>query len=95
MSTCNNVISRQEFDDLKNDVKDLKKVFDKINSIAISTEKLAVEMKYMREAQTKMDSRITTIEEKPVKRYDSIVTYIITTIIGAVIGFFISLIKIK
>lgn len=88
-------ISRQEFDDLKNDVKDLKKVFDKINSIAISTEKLAIEMKYMREAQAKMDSRITTIEEKPVKRYDSIVTYVITTVIGAAIGFFISLIKIK
>lgn len=88
-------ISRQEFDDLKNDVKDLKKVFDKINSIAISTEKLAVEMKYMREEQAKMDSRITTIEEKPVKRYDSIVTYIITTIIGAVIGFLVSLLKTK
>lgn len=88
-------ISRQEFDDLKNDVKDLKKVFDKINSIAMSTEKLAIEMKYMREAQAKMDSRITTIEEKPVKRYDSIVTYVITTVIGAAIGFFISLIKIK
>lgn len=86
-------ISRQEFDDLKSDVKDLKKVFDKINSIAISTEKLAIEMKYMREEQTKMDGRITTIEEKPVKRYDSIVTYIITTIIGAIIGFLVSLIK--
>lgn len=86
-------ITRQEFDDLKNDVKDLKKVFDKINSIAISTEKLAIEMKYMREEQTKMDGRITTIEEKPVKRYDSIVTYIITTIIGAIIGFLVSLIK--
>ena len=86
-------ISRQEFDDLKNDVRDLKKVFDRINSIAISTEKLAVEMKYMREEQTKMDSRIKTIEEKPVKRYDSIVTYIITTIIGAIIGFLVSLIK--
>lgn len=56
-------ISRQEFDDLKNDVKGLKKVFDKINSIAISTEKLAIEMKYMREEQNKMDSRIKTIEE--------------------------------
>ncbi len=90
-----NVITRQEFDDLKNDVKDLKKVFDRINSIAISTEKLAVEMKYMREEQTKMDGRITTIEEKPVKRYDSIITYIITAIIGAIIGFIGSLIKIK
>ena len=88
-------ISRQEFDDLKNDVKDLKKVFDRINSIALSTEKLAMEMKYMREEQAKMDARINTIEEKPVKRYDSIITYIITTIIGAIIGSIISLIKIK
>ena len=95
MSTCNNVISRQEFEDLKNDVKDLKKVFDRINNIALSTEKLATEMKYMREEQTKMDSRISKIEEKPVKRYDSIVTYIITTVIGAIIGAIISLIKIK
>ena len=79
-------ISRQEFDDLKNDVKELKRVFEKINSIAMSTEKLAIEMKYMREEQNKLDGRITTIEEKPVKRYDSIITYIITTIIGAIIG---------
>ena len=57
-------ISRQEFDDLKNDVKDLKQVFDRINSIAISTEKLIVEMKYMREEQNKVDARITIIEEK-------------------------------
>lgn len=88
-------ISRQEFDALKDDVKDLKKVFDKINTIAMSTEKLAIEMKYMREEQTKLDSRITTIEEKPVKRYDSIVTYIITTIIGIVIGVIASLLKLK
>lgn len=88
-------ISRQEFDDLKSDVKDLKKVFDKINNIAISTEKLAIEMKYMREEQAKMDSRITTIEEKPVKRYDSVVTYIITTVIGTIIGVIVSLLKLK
>lgn len=88
-------ITRQEFDDLKNDVKDLKKVFDKINSIAISTEKLAIEMKYMREEQLKQDKRIAAIEEKPVKRYDTVVTYIITTIIGIVIGVVASLLKLK
>ena len=88
-------VSRQEFDDLKNDVKDLKKVFDKINTIAVSTEKLAIEMKYMREEQNKLDSRITTIEEKPVKRYDTVITYIITTIIGIIIGVVASLLKLK
>ena len=88
-------ISRQEFDALKDDVKDLKKVFDKINSIAMSTEKLAIEMKYMREEQDKLDSRVTTIEQKPVKRYDTVVTYIITTIIGIIIGVIASLLKLK
>ena len=88
-------VSRQEFDDLKRDVKDLQKVFDKITNIAISTEKLAVEMKYMREEQVKADKRLTALEEKPVKRYDSIVTYIITTVIGTIIGYFVSLIKTK
>lgn len=31
-------ISRQEFDNLKNDVNDLKKVFDRINSIELYKE---------------------------------------------------------
>jgi len=89
-------ISRQEFDDLKNDVRELKKVFEKINIIATSTEKLAIEMKYMREEQNKLDNRITTIEQKPVKRLDNIVSYIVTTIIGAILGFIINIaLKIK
>ena len=88
-------ISRQEFVDLKNEVKDLKKVFDQITSIALSTERLAIEMKYMREKQDKLDNRITAIEEKPVKRYDTVITYIITTIIGIVIGVIASLLKLK
>ena len=95
MKEIKNEISRQEFVDLKNEVKDLKKVFDQINSIALSTEKLAIEMKYMREKQDKLDNRITAIEEKPVKRYDTVVTYIITTIIGIVIGVIASLLKLK
>lgn len=79
-------ITRQEFDDLKSDVKDLHKVFDQITAMTVSVEKLAVEMKYMREEQTKMDKRVTTMEEKPVKRYDNLVTNVITTIVGLVIG---------
>lgn len=88
-------ISRQEFEDLKSDVKDLHQVFDRITNIAMATEKLAIEMKYMREEQTKMDKRITTMEEKPIKRYDTVVTNIITTIVGLVIGAVAMLIGLK
>lgn len=95
-------ISRQEFEDLKEKVKGLEKVFDKISNIAISTEKLAIEIKYIREEQNKMDVRqnkvesdVAELKEKPGKRYDGIVTYIITTIVGAVIGTVVSLLKSK
>jgi hypothetical protein len=54
-------LSRQEFDNLKNIVKDLKKVYEyfffQINTIAMSTDNLAIEMKYMREEQTKLSNR--------------------------------------
>ena len=88
-------ISRQEFDDLKSDVKDLHKVFDKITEIALAVERLATEMKFMREEQTKQDERLTAVEQKPAKRYDNIVNYIITSIIGLVIGAVAMLIGLK
>ena len=86
MEKNKNEISRQEFEDLKSDVKDLHKVFDQITAMTVAVEKLAVEMKYMREEQTKADKRLTNLEEKPVKRYDNLVTNVITTIVGLVIG---------
>ena len=88
-------VTRQEFEDLKGDVKDLHKVFDKITDIAMATEKLAIEMKYMREDQNKTEQRLKELEEKPIKRYDSAVNYIITTVIGLGIGAIATLIKLK
>ena len=88
-------ITRQEFEDLKGDVKDLHKVFDKITDIAMATEKLAIEMKYMREDQNKTEQRLKELEEKPIKRYDSAINYIITTVIGLGIGAVATLIKLK
>ncbi len=79
-------VTRQEFEDLKGNVKDLHKIFDNITDIAISTEKLAVEMKYMREEQNKTEQRLKALEEKPIKRYDSIVNYIITSVISIILG---------
>lgn len=51
------------------------------------------DIKDLKEKLTKVENDITEIKEKPVKRYDSIVTYIITTIVGAIIGAIITLIK--
>ena len=88
-------VTRQEFEDLKGDVKDLHKVFDKITDIAMATEKLAIEIKYMREDQNKTEQRLKELEEKPIKRYDSAINYVITTVIGLGIGAIATLIKLK
>lgn len=79
-------VSRKEFEDLKESVKELHKVFDTVNKITIVTEKLALEIKYLREDQNKVEDRLKVLEEKPIKKYDDITKSIITTIIGIVLG---------
>lgn len=51
------------------------------------------DIKDIKEKLTKAENDITEIKEKPAKRYDNIVTYIITTIVGAIIGTIVTLIK--
>lgn len=82
----NNGVSRVEFDLLKDDVKELKKVYDVVNRQTIATEKLALEMKYMREDQKSAEERIKLLEEKPVKRYDTVIATIVSNIIALIIG---------
>jgi len=51
------------------------------------------DIKDLKEKLTKVGNDIAEIKEKPAKRYDNIVTYIITTIVDAIIGAIITLIK--
>ena len=51
------------------------------------------DIKDLKEKITKVGNDIAEIKEKPAKRYDNIVTYIITTIVGTIIGAFVMLIK--
>lgn len=46
MKEYKNEVTRQEFEALKDNVKDLHKIFDKITEIAVSIGKLDIEMKY-------------------------------------------------
>ena len=91
----NRGVSREEFNALKEDVKELHKVYDVVNRQTIATEKLALEMKYMREDQNNMESRIKVLEEKPVKRYDTVVTQVLSNIIALIIGALAVLIGLK
>ncbi len=57
-----------------------------IHELASSVKLLASETKAMREDVNDMNNRIKTLEDKPVKDYNAIKMYIITSIISLVIG---------
>ena len=72
-----------ELDDIRRRILKLEDIFENINKLTVQIEKLALETKYMREDYNDIDSRVMVLEQKPVKRYD---TVIITGLIGIVIG---------
>lgn len=73
-------------------LSDLEKNFAMIQTLAISTEKLALNMEIMAKEVAKQGSRLEVLELKPVKRWELVITTIITGIVGAIVGFAMSLI---
>jgi hypothetical protein len=96
MAQNNNAqVTRLEFEIVKDDIKELHKVYDLIQRQIIATEKLALEIKYLREDQKDANARIKALEERPNKRYDTIVTQIISNIIALTIGVIAAIIGLK
>ena len=89
MSNGNNT----ELDDIRRRLLKLEGIFDTINKLTIQIEKLALETKYMREDYNDINSRVMILEQKPVKRYDTAITAIITGLIGIVIGVITAILK--
>lgn len=81
-----NQVTRLEFEVVKDDIKELHKVYDLVQRQIVATEKLALEIKYLREDQKDANARIKALEERPNKRYDIIVTQIISNIIALIVG---------
>ena len=72
--------------DMDQRLKHLEDIYDIVNRQTSVTERLATEMRYFREDQGKLDKRVTNLEERPNKRFDNIVTTIISNIISLVLG---------
>jgi SMC interacting uncharacterized protein involved in chromosome segregation len=81
-----------ELDEINRRLDRLDNIFDTVNKLTIQIEKLALETKYMREDYNDLSNRVISLEQKPVKRYDTAITSVITTIVGAIVGAIIALI---
>lgn len=86
MAQNNSIISRAEFDNLREEVRDLKKVHDIVQRQTVVIEKLTLEMKYMREDQNDMSTRLRKLEEKPIKKYDNLLSTIVSNVVSAIVG---------
>ena len=79
-----------EIGSLKHRMSDVEAQTKAINNLAMSVEKPALSVTYMHDEQKNSIKRLEALESKPAKRWETIITCVITTIVGAVIGFLLS-----
>ena len=79
-----------EIGSLKHRMSDVEAQTKAINNLALSVEKLALSVQYMNDEQKESIKRLEVLENKPAKRWEQVISLIITTIVGAVIGFLLS-----
>lgn len=68
--------------------KSAHKRLDSLETLTKSVYALAESIKTMQGEITDVSGRLRTIEEKPSKRWDLIITSVITTVVGIAIGHF-------
>ena len=73
-------------------IDNLEKLADSVNNLAFSTNQIAAETKALREDYAKADERIGELEDKPVKRYETVITAFLTALCGGLAGYLLSLI---
>ena len=76
----------EENDRQNHRLNDLEATVKEISRLTVSVEKLAVSMSTMADELKRQGERLTAIEEKPAKRWDAVVSGIISGVIGILIG---------
>ena len=69
--------AHRRLDKLENDIGEIRE-------LTIAVKEIAMETKANREDVNKMNERLETIEQKPAKHWDKIISTIIGTVVGAI-----------
>ena len=99
MNECENkCVNEHRFHQIEADLKELreknsadhKEFYNRIENVEKDMVESQGDRKHINEKLDKIDVNVETLMQKPAKRYDTVVTCIITTLIGAIVGFFLS-----
>lgn len=74
----------------ENNSKDHKEFYNRFEADGKSMVESREDRKHINEKLDKIDVNVESLMQKPAKRYDSVVTGIITAVIGALVGFLLS-----
>ena len=68
-------------------IADLEVTVRQINNLTLSVQKLAINMEHMLVNQTEQSKRLEELENRDGEKWRSISVYVLTAVVGAVIGF--------
>jgi F0F1-type ATP synthase assembly protein I len=101
-NNINEIEITKELTNHDENINSLKRRMDKveeqskaINNLAMSVKELAINMNTMNEKQEEQGKRLAELEAKPARRWEQIVSLIITTLVGALLGYLLSRLGIK
>lgn len=80
--------AHKRIDAMEHNFEKTDQKMETIYDLTVSVKEIALETKAMREDVNKIETRVNEIEEKPSKRYEGIVTNIISCIVTAVVTYF-------
>lgn len=80
--------AHKRIDTMEHNFEKTDQKVENIYDLTVSVKEIALETKAMREDVNKIETRVNAIEEKPSKRYEGIVSNIISCIVTAVVTFF-------
>lgn len=76
---------------LEQDQSSVHRRLDNLENLVESVHTIAVELKSTRKDVSEIKERVEEVEHRPIKRYDTLVTAIITAIAGGLIGYFLGM----
>ncbi len=65
----------------------LEELTETINRLAISVERMATKQSDMADSMTKLDGKVTAIESRPARRWETVADKVITAVAAAIVGF--------
>ena len=99
MNECENkCVNEHRFKQIEDDLKQLreknsadhKEFSNRLEADGKAMVESREDRKHINEKLDKIDVNVESLMQKPAKRYDTVVTCIITTLIGAIVGFLLS-----